>query len=258
MGYSAIGCGCRCPKAVNCWKPRVLKPARKHLKIWVKPFPKVSLPRPLSTSGLLTLRYKLPMKMKSPYKMLIQNREDLKTSTTHSKSTAKHIPNFSCPPIMNSYSDVGIVLKRLNLGRSRQTGNLVRSATVRLLLSPWGCAGPISKRAGSLELFNMVEILFHQGQGRTGRLGRSADPGKPFRVAEAPRPGQSGISTGKWWTNSPQTTSPTPKSLKFSKKKSFPNWWFWIRLGIKKIKNSKLKFSLELGCGPKPRNSLGK
>ena len=48
---------------------------------------------------------------------------------------------------------------------------------------------------------------------------------------------------------------PHPEILN-SQRKSFPNWWFWIRLGIK-IKNSKLKILVELGYWPQAKEFIG-
>ena len=66
---------------------------------------------------------------------------------------------------MNSYSDLGIVLKRSNLGEADKLITLYTQRHGKVTAIARGLRKPSSKRAGSLELFNVVKSSFIKGKG---------------------------------------------------------------------------------------------
>lgn len=71
---------------------------------------------------------------------------------------------------MNSYSDVGIVLKRLNLGEADKLITFYTLRHGKVTAIARGLRKPTSKRAGSLELFNVVKTSFIKGKGELDTL----------------------------------------------------------------------------------------
>ncbi|MEK7091012.1 MAG: DNA repair protein RecO [Patescibacteria group bacterium] len=71
---------------------------------------------------------------------------------------------------MNSYSDVGIVLKRLNLGEADKLITFYTRHHGKVTAIARGLRKPTSKRAGSLELFNLVKSSFIKGKGELDTL----------------------------------------------------------------------------------------
>ena len=71
---------------------------------------------------------------------------------------------------MNSYSDVGIVLKRSNLGEADKLITFYTRHHGKVTAIARGLRRPTSKRAGSLELFNVVKSSFIRGRGELDTL----------------------------------------------------------------------------------------
>ncbi len=66
---------------------------------------------------------------------------------------------------MNSYSDLGIILKRSNLGEADKLITFYTQNHGKVTAIARGLRKPTSKRAGSLELFNIVKSSFIKGKG---------------------------------------------------------------------------------------------
>lgn len=71
---------------------------------------------------------------------------------------------------MNSYSEVGIVLKRSNLGEADKLITFYTQRHGKVTAIARGLRRPTSKRAGSLELFNVVKTSFIKGKGELDTL----------------------------------------------------------------------------------------
>ena len=71
---------------------------------------------------------------------------------------------------MNSYSDLGVVLKRSNLGEADKLVTLYTLHHGKVPAIARGLRKPSSKRAGSLELFNEVKASFIKGKGELDTL----------------------------------------------------------------------------------------
>ena len=112
---------------------------------------------------------------------------------------------------MNSYSDVGIVLKRLKLGEADKLVTFYTQRHGKVTAIARGLRRPTSKRAGSLELFNIVKSSFIKGKGELDTLAEvqilESHSGWRKHLGRV----NLAYQLAEWWTNSP-TTSPTPKS----------------------------------------------
>lgn len=72
---------------------------------------------------------------------------------------------------MNSYSDEAIVIKRSNLGEADRLLTLFTKHYGKVTVLARGVRKLSSKRAGSIELFNLIKVSFIKGRGELETLG---------------------------------------------------------------------------------------
>ena len=72
---------------------------------------------------------------------------------------------------MTSYSDQGVVIKRSNFGEADRIVTLFTKNHGKVTVIARGVRKPSSKRAGSIELFNLIKASFIKGRGELDTLG---------------------------------------------------------------------------------------
>ena len=72
---------------------------------------------------------------------------------------------------MTSYTDQGVVIKRSNFGEADRIITLFTQSHGKVTVIARGVRKPTSKRAGSIELFNLIKASFIKGRGELDTLG---------------------------------------------------------------------------------------
>ncbi len=157
---------------------------------------------------------------------------------------------------MNSYSDLGVVLKRLNLGEADKLVTLYTLHHGKVTAIARGLRKPTSKRAGSLELFNIVKSSFIKGKGDLDTLAEvqilESNPGWRRHLGRVNLAYQLAEVVDKLTPDhQPHPEIFTILSQSLSQIGEFGRDWEL------KIKNLKLKILVELGYWPKLREFTG-
>ncbi len=157
---------------------------------------------------------------------------------------------------MNSYSDVGIVLKRLNLGEADKLVTFYTQRHGKVTAIARGLRRPTSKRAGSLELFNIVKSSFIKGKGELDTLAEvqilESHSGWRKHLGRVNLAYQLAEVVDKLTPDH----QPHPEIFKILKESLSQIGGFGSDWELK-IKNSKLKILVELGYWPQAKEFIG-
>ena len=157
---------------------------------------------------------------------------------------------------MNSYSDIGIVLKRSNLGEADKLVTFYTQHHGKVTAIARGLRKPTSKRAGSLELFNVVKTSFIKGKGELDTIAEAqileSHPGWRRHLGRVNLAYQLAEVIDKLTPDH----QPHPEILEILRESLSKIGSFGIDWQLK-IKNLKLKILVELGYWPKAKEFIG-